>query len=49
LIAPDAEGTAVGAGDGRSDGDGVGFRESPDGDAVGLAVGMLRNMLAKFT
>ena len=48
LMAPDAERTAVGAGDGRSDGVGVGFREGPDGDAVGLAVGMLRNMLGKF-
>ena len=48
-MAPDTDGTAVGAGDGRSDGVGVGFREGPDGDAVGLAVRMLRNMLAKFT
>ena len=39
-MAPDADGTAVGAGDGSRDG--------LDGTAVGSKVGMLRNMLAKF-
>ena len=47
-MAPDGEGTAVGFGVARSDGVGVGCCDGPEGLAVGLAMGTLRNILAKL-